>query len=369
MKANREIGRWTLAGTIVVLGGCAGTLALGSHPGTSSPPSATRLTLDTSSAPVPGAHADSGATARYGSVAIAVAWPARSQTAGRGVQAIPLSATSIALSLASGSTTVATASITSPATNSTLATIPVGTYTLTAEALRADGSDAASASAPLDVVADRVAQAKLSLVPTAGPSLSGITPTSGLPSGQIDIDGSNLLPPTGGTYSVFVDNQAVASSLLQPGSSTIYLMGMPSWAQNSGTASISVSVDGVTAPQTEVFTVQDLACLTLTPTDSILVNSTTQQFTANAYSDAACRQPISGIPVNWALLNQDPAPSGLIGATQSFTLSGTGVFETYVSTGSAWVQATAGNFVATTSITASVSTAVLDATPAPGPGI
>ena len=366
MKANREIGRWTLAGTIVVLGGCAGTLALGSHPGTSSPPSATRLTLDTSSAPVPGAHADSGATARYGSVAIAVAWPARSQTAGRGVQAIPLSATSIALSLASGSTTVATASITSPATNSTLATIPVGTYTLTAEALRADGSDAASASAPLDVVADRVAGAQLNLVPTSAPSLTSIYPTSGVASiNQIDINGVNLAPPANGTYSVYVDNQAVPTSMLQGGSSTIYLMGLPSWAQNDQTASISVSVDGVPAPGTQVFTVKTVACLKLSPTDPLLENSTTLNFTAAVYSDAACSQVVSGIPLYWSLSNENPVPSSSSNAQPPFTLSN-GVFETFVSTGSAEVDVTAGGLLATTSVTASVSTAVLDATPTPG---
>ena len=368
LKANRELGRWALAGSLVVLGGCAGTLALGSHRIASPGPSAARLTLATAAGPAPaGQAADSGATARYGSVAVSVAWPAGSQLAGRGVQAIPASATSIALSLASGSTTVATASITSPATSSTMAMLPVGTYTLAAEALRADGSDAASASAPLTVVADRVAQAELSLVPTAAPSLTSISPTSGVASiNQITLYGTNLYPPTNGTYSVFVDDRAVPGSMLQPGSSAIYLIGLPAWAQSDQTASISVSVDGIPAPETQVFTVETVACLKLSPSDPLLENSATQLFTAAIYSDAGCSQPLSGIPLTWSLSNEDPLPSNGTNPSLTFAISN-GLFQTFVSTGSAEVDVTAGGLLATTSVTASVSTAILDATPTPAP--
>ena len=363
VKIETKTFPWQAALAVVVLAGCAaGTLALsGSHHGQTPGSAALQIDVARTSSTSGAGPAD----ADYGSVQVAVRWPSASL---RSVQTIPLSATSIALSLATGSTTVATASIPLPATSSTLAKIPVGSYTLTAEALRSDGSDAASASATLDVVANRVAQASLSLIPLDGPSLSGISPMSGPPGGQIDINGTNLAPPANGTYSVLVDGQAVPSNQLQGGASTIYLIGMPSWAQSSGTATISVSVDGVTAPQTEIYTVQNVQCVTLTPQASTDTSSTTVQFSATAYGDQGCSQAISGIPFSWNLTNQDPVPSTMPGATPSFTLSGSGVFQTYVSTGSAWIWVTGGGVTATTSITASVSTAILDATPAPGGG-
>lgn len=297
------------------------------------------------------------AAAGFGSVRVGVRWP------GYEAQAIPFSATSLDVTLLNASSApVATASIVRPASSTTLTRMPAGTYTLKIEARRGDTARTvvADASAPLIVVANRQATASLALTPKFGPRLDYIHPTSGPPGTSIALYGANLGAPAEGTFSVLVDGLPVPQSLLQPGSSTIYLTDLPNWAGNSAT--ISVSVDGVRVPKSQerVFTRQVIHHLTLTPATASLATYQQQVYTATAYQDQAGTVTVPGVTFAWSLTDLVPAPDATFGSNH-FTLSN-GMFRA-TATGSATVRVEAGGKVATASVV--VNTVGTEPTPGP----
>lgn len=296
--------------------------------------------------------------AGYGEVRVAVKWPSY-QT-----QAIPLSAAALDVALLDAAgTAVATASIVRPTSSATLSRMRVGAYIVRIAARRADVQQTivADATASLAVVANRIAQASLALVPKFAPRLDSIYPTSGPPGTAIALYGANLGAPPGGTYSVLVDGQPVPNALLQPGSSTVYLTDLPSWAGNA--ASISVSVDGLAIPdgQVQVFTRQVIDHLTISPTSATLATYQSRTFTATAYQDAAGTVPVPGVTFSWLLTDQNPPP-GVMPGSNPFSLSN-GVFSA-TATGSATVRVEAGGKFATASVL--VNSVGTPSTPSPG---
>lgn len=298
--------------------------------------------------------------AAFGSVRVGVRWPEYQ------AQAIPFSTAALEVALLNaGNTPVATASIVRPASSTTLTRLPVGTYTVRIEARRSDASRTvvADASSPITVAANRIAAASLVLTPLFGPRLDYIHPTSGPPGTAIALNGANLWPPEGGTYSVLVDGVPVPTSMLQPGASTVYLTDLPSWAGNSVT--LSISVDGVTVPasQHKVFTRQVIHHLALTPTSATLATHQQQVYVATAYQDAAGTVPVPGVAFSWSLTDVYPQPDAAFGSNY-FTLSN-GVFKA-TATGSVTVRVEAGGKFATASVV--VDTIGTEPTPGPGPG-
>lgn len=278
-------------------------------------------------------------------------------------QAIPYSAAALDVALLDGlGTTVATASIVRPATSTAMSRMRAGSYTVRIAARRADGPKTivAEASAPLTVVANRIAQASLVLVPKFPPRLDSIYPTSGPAGTPIALNGANLGAPLGGTYSVLVNGQPVPMYLLQPGDNTVYLTDLPSWAGNA--ASISISVDGITIPdgQVQVFTRQVIDHITLSPATVTLATNHSQTFTATAFQDAAGNVPIPNVTFSWLLADQYPTPDPF--GLNPFYFNN-GVFSA-TATGSATVRVSAGGKFATASVVVdSIGTA-----PTPGPG-
>lgn len=314
-----------------------------------------------STAQAPGAEAPlvEASEAAFGSVRVGVRWPDYQ------AQTIPFSAAALEVALLNGSTPVATASIVRPASSATLTRLPVGTYTVRIEARRSDTSKTvvADASAPITVVANRIAAASLVLNPLNGPRLDYIHPTSGPPGTSIALNGANLWPPSGGTYSVLVDGLPAPTSLLQPGINTVYLTDLPSWAGNSAT--LSISVDGVPIPvsQHKVFTRQIIHHLALTPTTATLATHQQQAYVAKAYQDAAGTIQVLGVAFSWSLTDVYPQPDATFGSNY-FTLQ-SGIFKA-TATGSATVRVEAGGKFATASVV--VDTIGTEPTPGPGPG-
>lgn len=288
----------------------------------------------------PGAESPLAAPAKgVGSVRVGVRWPDYQ------AQAIPFSASKLDVTLLSASTTVATASIVRPAASATLAGLPVGSYTVQIEARRSDETVVADATSPVTVVANRVAAASLVLTPRFAPRLDYLYPTSGPAGTPIGLYGANLAPPADGTYSVLVDGQPVPKSMLQPGSSTVYLTDLPSWAGNSAT--IAISVDGIQASQQLVFTRQVIDHLTISPATASLATWQSLTYKATAYQDAAGTVEVPNVAFNWSLTDLNPPPDPLQGSN-SFTLSG-GIFQA-TATGSATVRVESGGKFATASV-------------------
>lgn len=285
------------------------------------------------------------AEAGNGSVRIGIRWPAYE------TQAIPLSATTLDVAMLNAtSTPVATASIVRPASSATLTHLLAGTYTIELKARRSDASKTvvADATASIAVVANRIAAASLALVPKFPPRLDYLYPTSGPAGTAIALYGANMAPPAGGTYSVLVDGLPVPNSLLQAGSSMVYLTDLPSWAGNSAT--ISLSVDGLSVPvsQERVFTRQVIDHLTLTPATASLATYQSQTYTATAYQDQAGTVVVPNVSFSWSLTDVYPPPDVMLGSS-AFSLNG-GVFQA-TATGSATVRVEAGGRFATASVT------------------
>ncbi|HEY9897590.1 MAG TPA: hypothetical protein V6D00_00285 [Pantanalinema sp.] len=280
-----------------------------------------------------------------GSLTVSIRWPAYD------AQAIPLSTTTLDLELRDAqSALVATASIARPLATANLPGIPAGTYSLSAIARRAGGGAVASDAVSVRVLANRSVPARLVLVPSAPPRLDSIVPTSGPPTTQIQLRGANLAPPPGGTYSVLVDGRPVPKEMLQPGSSIVYLNGLPDWA--GAAPVIAIAVDGIAIPssQQKTFQSQVIDHLALTPSEATMATYGTRRFIATAYRDAAGLQPIADVRFEWSMEDVVPAPVFGEGTTgPQFSLVG-GFFQAQDATGSATVVVTAGGRKATASV-------------------
>ncbi len=284
-----------------------------------------------------------GGPAAYGEVRVTVRWPSY------GTQTIPSSATMLDISVLDASlVAVATASIARPASTAALARIASGAYTISVLARRPDATTVAEATSSVTVIANRVAQANLTLIPRFGPRLDYLWPAAGPPGTAIFLYGANLAAPPNGTFSVIVDGLPVPGSLLQPGGTPV-LTSLPAWAGLNAT--ISISVDGLDVPssQARVFTQQIVDHVAISPASATISTDASESFTAIAYQDASGTLPIPGVSFTWSLADQVPASDPL---TDFFPYSLTdGFFQTKTTTGSVIVQAQAGGKTGSASVT------------------
>lgn len=205
------------------------------------------LLVGCSSASTPGASLTAAPAPKVGlgSIEVGIRWPAYA------AQAIPYSSATLDLTLLQDTRTLATASIARPATSGTLDRVKAGSYVLLARTRRSDATKTvvAEATTSVDVHANRVASARLTLVPKFAPLLSSISPTQGPIGTTITLwgaFGNASYPIDKASYSVTVDGVAVPAD---PANNFI-LVTVPEGV--GSTCSVSVSVDGISVPPDQV---------------------------------------------------------------------------------------------------------------------
>lgn len=261
-----------------LLAGCAVTMPPASTPQEATPVLGLALSPATQS-PLP-------AEDETGGVRLSVRWPQYA--------AQQLTASTVAIDfelLNAQSVVVATASVTRPASDAQMTRIPSGAYTLSAKARAADRVVTAQASAPVQVVPNRLASVPLTLVVMNAPTVTGLSRSVVPAGGSFWIFGTNLLPPANGTYSVMVDGQAVPGATLQPGTTAIAVTSAPPWLTTN--SHVTVSVDGIAAAGAPSLAVRVIDHVGITPAIATMSAGSSQTFQFHAYLDGAGSQEVT----------------------------------------------------------------------------
>lgn len=230
-----------------------------------------------------------------GGVTLRIKWPDRTS------QYIQDTAETIVFGVYRAGFTVplATSSVTRPDSDLTFQPLPIGALRFTADALDPDGTIGASGSATVTVLPNATVSVPLHMTSAIpAPTLSGFTPSNGVPGQQVNVTGAHFGASRGAPVSVTFGGTPVPSDRVFRLSDSQLAFFVPAGA---GNATFSVTIGGQAAETATPFRV--IATVSVTPATATLTSGSPEATLTVTATDSA-GVAVVGPTLAWTMLGE-----------------------------------------------------------------